>query len=179
MATLQLTHWQRSYAPQIARLANDPGIAANLRDAFPHPYTLADAQGFIAACMAAGPGQLLLAILVDGQPAGSISLCQGQDIYRQSAELGYWLGRPYWGRGIMTQAVSQICSLGFSQLPIRRIFAEPFARNLASRRAAAGASVFQCQMTVLWAASLSYTPRASRVAEPPKPTVLPSMAPSR
>ena len=134
MATLQLTHWQRSYAPQIARLANDPGIAANLRDAFPHPYTLADAQGFIAACMVAGPGQLLLAILVDGPPAGSISLCQDQDIYRQSAELGYWLGRPYWGRGIMTQAVSQICSLGFSQLPIRRIFAEPFARNLASRR---------------------------------------------
>ena len=134
MDTIQLLPWHMDYALAISALANDPEVAANLRDVFPHPYALSDAQDFISACQQAGPDSLFLAILVEGQPAGGISLCRGQDVYRESAELGYWLGRPYWGKGIMTEAVGRICALGFARLPIRRIFAEPFARNLGSRR---------------------------------------------
>jgi len=58
----------------------------------------------------------------------------GSDVYRRSAELGYWLGEPFWGRGIMTAAVETMCREGFAAWDIVRIHAEAFARNAASRR---------------------------------------------
>ncbi|NCB31551.1 MAG: N-acetyltransferase [Clostridia bacterium] len=135
MAAFELLPWQPAFAADIAPLADDPGIAANLRDAFPSPYTLPDAQAFVANCIQGGNrGHLLRAIVVDGRAVGSIGLFAGQDIYRQSAELGYWLGRPFWGRGMMTEAVGRLCAEAFSRLPIVRIYAEPFAHNTASRR---------------------------------------------
>ena len=66
--------------------------------------------------------------------AGSIGLFLGSDVYRRSAELGYWLGEPFWGRGIMTAAVETMCREGFAAWDIVRIHAEAFARNAASRR---------------------------------------------
>ena len=72
--------------------------------------------------------------MVDGEAVGSISLTLGSDVYRRSAELGYWLGKPFWGRGIMTAAVTAMCRDGFGTWDIVRIHAEPFARNAASRR---------------------------------------------
>ena len=74
------------------------------------------------------------AIVVDGEAVGSISLTLGSDVYRRSAELGYWLGEPFWGRGIMTAVVTAMCREGFGTWDIVRIHAEPFARNAASRR---------------------------------------------
>lgn len=71
---------------------------------------------------------------VDGEAAGSIGLFLGSDVYRRSAELGYWLGEPFWGRGIMTAAVETMCREGFAAWDIVRIHAEAFARNAASRR---------------------------------------------
>ena len=65
---------------------------------------------------------------------GSISLTLGSDVYRRSAELGYWLAEPFWGRGLMTAAVAEMCREGFGTWDIVRIYAEPYARNLASRR---------------------------------------------
>lgn len=134
MPDFALLPWRAEFAPDIAPLADDPGVAANLRDAFPHPYTLADAEAFVADCLSPLATRLMRAIVIDGRAVGSIALFQGQDIYRQCAELGYWLGRPYWGRGVMTRAVGEICALGFQALPICRIYAEPFAHNAPSRR---------------------------------------------
>lgn len=131
----ELREWRPEDAPSITRYADDPQVAANLRDIFPAPYHLPDAREFIQSCMAADEGQAIFrAISVNGQAVGSIALTRGTDVYRLSAELGYWLGREFWGRGIMPAAVEEMCRLGFHRWDIVRIFAEPYAHNAASRR---------------------------------------------
>ena len=133
--TVSLRPWRAEDIPALARYADDPRIAANLRDAFPSPYTRADAQWFVEDCMARDENDVLFrAIMADGQMAGSISVVRGADVYRQSGELGYWLAVPFWGQGIMTAAVEQICREAFDSLGLVRIFAEVFACNTASRR---------------------------------------------
>ena len=135
MSQFQLRLWRESDAAAISRYANDWEVARWLRDVFPHPYTQADAAGFIQMCLTADPAaDLLLAIDTAGAAVGSVSLSRGQDVYRRSAELGYWLGRSFWGQGIMSAAVGEICRRGFAQWDILRIYAGPFANNAASRR---------------------------------------------
>ena len=130
-----LREWRREDAADVARYADNEKIARNLRDVFPHPYALADAQGFLDICIAGDPEtSLFRAIEIDGRAAGSIALCRGSDVSQKPAELGYWLAEDYWGRGIMTQAVRQLCREGFSRWDIQRIYAEPFAHNAGSRR---------------------------------------------
>lgn len=125
-----LRPWRPEDAPSIARHADDPQVAANLRDVFPCPYQLSDAEEFIRLCRAAEPEQAIFrAIVVDGQAVGSVALTRGTDVCRRSAELGYWLGRALWGRGIMTKAVEEMCRTGFEAWDIVRIYAEPFAHN--------------------------------------------------
>lgn len=132
---IRLRPWKREDAPALQQCADEYEIARNLRDVFPHPYTLADAETYINLCLAGDcTRQLCCAIEVDGRLAGSIGLFCGTDVYRKSAELGYWLGKAFWGRGVMTEAVRQICREGFSRFDIARIYAEPFARNTGSRR---------------------------------------------
>ena len=105
-----LRPWRPEDAPSIARHADDPQVAANLRDVFPCPYQLSDAEEFIRLCRAAEPEQAIFrAIVVDGQAVGSVALTRGTDVCRRSAELRYWLGRAFWGRGIMTKAVEEMC----------------------------------------------------------------------
>ena len=130
-----LRPWHEADAAACAALADDEGVAANLRDVFPHPYTEQDARDFIALCLAADPDEMLsCAVEVDGVFAGSVTLTRGTDVARKSAELGYWFGRPFWGKGIATEAVRQMCATGFAEWDIVRIFAEPFSRNRASCR---------------------------------------------
>ena len=132
---VMLRPWRPEDAPSIARHADDPQVAANLRDVFPCPYQLSDAEEFIRLCRAAEPEQAIFrAIVVDGQAVGSVALTRGTDVCRRSAELGYWLGRALWGRGIMTKAVEEMCRTGFEAWDIVRIYAEPFAHNAGSRR---------------------------------------------
>ena len=130
-----LRPWQREDAADVARYADNGKIARNLRDVFPHPYTLADAREFIESCIAADEENALFrAIEADGRAVGSAALCLGSDVYQKTAELGYWLAEDFWGKGIMTEAVKQLCREGFSRWNIQRIYAEPFAHNAGSRR---------------------------------------------
>ena len=128
----------RSFVPEdatsLAILANDITVWRNLRDAFPHPYTLEHAVGFIEHARNQPPG-CHLAIVVDGRAAGSIGLKLGADVERISAELGYWLGAPYRGRGVMTEAIRAFTDAAFETFDLSRIFALPFAHNVASCRA--------------------------------------------
>jgi ribosomal-protein-alanine N-acetyltransferase len=124
-------------APALAEHANDREVSMNLRDAFPHPYALADAESYIASVMAR-PVQTSFGIVVDGVVGGNISLHPGTDIERISAELGYWLGRPFWGRGVISDAVQAVTRYGFEVLKLHRVFAVPFART--QRRSQAGVS---------------------------------------
>ena len=131
-----LRQWRREDAADVLRYANNDKIARNLRDAFPFPYILTDAENFVNSCVEADESrQLFRAIEVDGRAVGSISLCLGSDVYRRTAELGYWLAEEYWGRGIMTEAVKRVCGEGAQRWEdMVRIYAEPFAHNTASRR---------------------------------------------
>lgn len=129
-----LRPWRLSDAAELVPYADDPLVARNLRDAFPNPYTLADAEDFVSACVEQeGQGQLCRCIEVDGRAAGSMGLFLGTDVYRKSAELGYWLGRPFWRQGIVSAAVEEMCALGFETWDIVRIYAEPYAQNAGSR----------------------------------------------
>ena len=132
---IALVPWEEKFIPDVAKYANNSRIAANLRDVFPWPYTDADAERFVRDCMEKeGAGDLFRAILAGGECVGSISVAQGGDVYRRSGELGYWLAEPFWGKGIMTWAVREICREAFEKLDIVRIYAEPYAYNTGSRR---------------------------------------------
>lgn len=120
-------------AENIAHHANDRGVWQNLRDRFPHPYTVADAEAYIAHVMSR-PVQTSFGIVVDGQAIGSISLMLGEDIARRSAEVGYWIGRAFWGRGIMVDALEAATNYAFEQLKLARVFAVPFATTSRSAR---------------------------------------------
>ena len=136
MKEIKLRQWEKEDSKALAKAAVNPHIAENLRNVFPSPYTLADAQWFIDDCIARAQeaGQLFRAILADGAVVGSISICRGTDVYEKSAELGYWLAESYWRQGVMTQAVRLICKEALETMDIVRIFAEPFAHNAGSRR---------------------------------------------
>ncbi len=130
-----LRPWRMEDAALIVPYANNPRIAQNLRNAFPHPYTLADAENYVSACVDSDETlKLCRAIEVGGEPVGSIGIFLGQDVYEKTAEIGYWLAEPWWGRGIMTNAVRELCELAFQQYDILRIHAEVFSVNAASCR---------------------------------------------
>ena len=131
-----LRAWRREDAADVLRYANNDKIARNLRDVFPFPYILTDAQEFVNSCVEGDEEkQLCRAIEVDGHAVGSIGLFLGSDVYRMTAELGYWLAEEYWDRGIMTEAVKRICREGAERWDdLVRIYAEPFDYNTASRR---------------------------------------------
>lgn len=120
-------------ADALAALANDADIAMYLRDVFPHPYTQQDAVNYInfinQTKYAAG-----WAVFENDRLAGVISLSLQEDIYRHSAEIGYWLGTDFHGRGVMTEAVSIVCNVAFSEMNLIRIFAGVFANNPASKK---------------------------------------------
>jgi RimJ/RimL family protein N-acetyltransferase len=122
----------------MARHANDVDIWLNVRDVFPHPYSLADAKGWIARIAGQNPVTVFV-IEVDGEAAGTIGLHRRHDVQRLSAEVGYWLGRAFWGRGIVTDALRAVSRYGFETLGLVRIDALSFAHNAASRRVLAKA----------------------------------------
>src|SRR5688500_2664235 len=104
-AKCMLRRLTRCDAPSLAYDGDDREIWLNLRDRFPHPYTEDAANMFIAFASRQEP-ELIFGIEVDEAIVGVISLIPGHDIERVSCELGYWLGRAYWGRGIAVDAVS-------------------------------------------------------------------------
>jgi RimJ/RimL family protein N-acetyltransferase len=121
-------------AESLPQHGNDRQIWLNLRDRFPHPYTRADAEQYIARVASQDP-VTSFAIVVDGAAVGGITLTPGHDIERVSAESGYWIGRAYWGRGIATGAIRGVTGHAFRTLGLERVFAVPFVRNAASVRA--------------------------------------------
>ena len=125
--------WKKEDAPVIAKYANNRGIWLNLRDGFPHPYSIDDANKFIANALAKEP-ETYFAIASHKEAIGSIGLTIGQDVHRYTAELAYWLAEPYWGQGIMTEAVQILAEYAFTAYDLNRIYAEPYTTNLASSR---------------------------------------------
>ncbi len=130
-----LRPWRPEDAASVAILADNPKIAANLRDAFPSPYEREHARAFIDNCLNCDSDtHLHYAVDRDGRAVGSVGIRKKDDVYRKSAEIGYWLGEPYWGGGLMSRAVHLASRIAFSTMDIVRIFAEPFAHNAPSCR---------------------------------------------
>ena len=102
-------------AAELAKLANDKSIFDNVRDYFPHPYVINDAIGFITGKLDVHP-TTTFGIVYQGKLAGMIDLKLQSDVYRKSAEVGYWIGAPYRGLGIATTAVSLITAYGINIL---------------------------------------------------------------
>jgi RimJ/RimL family protein N-acetyltransferase len=128
-----LRPWRPADADALVKYANNPNIARNLRDRFPHPYTLRDAKAFIHSCAAAQP-PVSFAIVVHDEAVGGIGISPGSDVERFSAEIGYWLGEPFWGRGITVEAVQLMSAYAFTTCGLLRLFALPFAENRQSTR---------------------------------------------
>jgi [ribosomal protein S5]-alanine N-acetyltransferase len=131
---IQIREWRHADAADLAKLADDRAVWLGLRDVFPHPYGIGDALAFIAFAERMDP-RTLLAIEADGELAGGIGYTRRTDVERIGAEVGYWLGRGFWGRGIATAALKLLTAHAFATDPeLRRLWAVPFARNAASAR---------------------------------------------
>ena len=130
-----ISEWKIEYAKDLACVLNNKNVLDNLRDGLPFPYTENDAEQFIVSMLNADKNKVFAyAIICSGKCIGSIGVFRKDNIHNKTAELGYYISEEYWGRGIMTKAVNQVCGYVFENSDIIRIFAEPFAYNLASQR---------------------------------------------
>jgi RimJ/RimL family protein N-acetyltransferase len=125
--------WRKDDAPSLVRHANNLNVAKQLRDRFPHPYTHEAAKDFLKFAVGA-EGRTNFAIEVAGEAAGGIGYVPGADVERYSAEVGYWLGETYWGRGIVSEALRLLTDYAFGELGFLRLFALPFEENIGSIR---------------------------------------------
>ena len=125
--------WKMDDVPSLVKYADNRKIWQNLRDGFPHPYTVSDAENFITRVNSSDP-RTAFAIATDSEAIGSIGMLPGVDVHRFTAEMGYWIAEPFWGKGIMTEAVRLFIEWAFSDFDLHRISAMPYASNIASHR---------------------------------------------
>ncbi|MGH8129350.1 MAG: GNAT family N-acetyltransferase [Steroidobacteraceae bacterium] len=126
-------NWRDGDRDALLRFANNRRIWRNLKDRFPHPYTAAEADAWLALNRT-HPERTGWAIEVDGLAVGGIGLVPGEDVHVKCAHIGYWLGEPYWGRGIATDAVRAVSDYGLTRLGFLRLEAPVFEWNPASMR---------------------------------------------
>ena len=131
----KIRKWKLSDAEDLAAALSNTKIQNNLRDGLPYPYTEKDGTEYITDMLSADEDQTFAcAVTADSKVGGSIGVFRQENIHRQTGELGYYIAEEYWGKGIMTEAVKQICAYVFDKSDMIRIFAEPFAYNAASCR---------------------------------------------
>jgi RimJ/RimL family protein N-acetyltransferase len=126
--------WRSRDLEALVRHAGNRKVWQNLKDRFPHPYTADDAERWIAMNQAVlGPAKNF-AIELDGEAVGGVGLDPRGDVYRLTAEIGYWVAEPFWGRGIATEAARFISEYAFATFSLARLQAHVFDRNAASAR---------------------------------------------
>lgn len=133
---LSIRKWKINDKSALAANLNNPKVLNNLRDGLPYPYTEQDAEDFILAMLSSDKNNTFaFAITLDEKVIGSIGVFRQDNIHFRTAEIGYYLGEPYWGNGYITSAIKQVCKYVFEHTDIIRIYAEPFSHNIASCRA--------------------------------------------
>lgn len=125
--------WERRDRDAIVRHANNRNVSINLRDRFPFPYTINDARAWLEIVVGIKP-ETSFAIAIAGEAVGGIGFTLQPDVGHRSAEIGYWLGEDFWGRGITTQALKAVTNYAFENFDVCRIFANVFEWNGASAR---------------------------------------------
>ena len=131
--TCFVRRWSAADQPSLVRFANNREVWRNLTHRFPHPYTAADADFWLSK-LADNPAATNWAIEVDGLAVGGIGMEPGEGVFARNARFGYWLGEPYWGRGIATAAVRGTVDFFFGQSAVQRLEAPVFEWNPASMR---------------------------------------------
>lgn len=135
MVRFELRPFRMDDLSALVKYANDPTIAANLTDAFPHPYTEEAGRAFLERVTLADP-LTHKTIEINGEACGAIGLHPQHDLWKRNMERGYWLAREHRGHGIMTEAIKHMAEFAFANYPeIDRVFARPFGSNVASQRA--------------------------------------------
>jgi len=127
-----LRPWCAADLDSLVANANDAEVSRGLRDRFAYPYTIDDARAWLAR--APDAADRAWAIEIDGAAAGGIGVHLGADVHRHSAELGYWLGRRHWGRGLMTAIVRAFAGPAMDAFALYRLHATVYANNPASMR---------------------------------------------
>jgi len=133
LSTCTLRGFKHGDETSLQENANNIAVSQNLRDSFPNPFSTNDAFNWISMNRNSQI-PLNLAITVNDRVVGGIGIVQQTDIYRLNAELGYWLGEPFWNRGIMSEAVKAMVDYAFAHFKIIRIYAGVFEHNYASMR---------------------------------------------
>jgi RimJ/RimL family protein N-acetyltransferase len=133
LGSCTLRSWRSGDEDSLVRHADDRDIWINLRDSFPHPYTRDYAQAWLRLVAEWTP-ETNFAVTVGGEAVGGIGITLQDDVSRRSAEIGYWLGRAYWGRGIATAAVRALTDWAFAHFDLCRLYAGVFEWNPASAR---------------------------------------------
>jgi RimJ/RimL family protein N-acetyltransferase len=129
---VNLRPWRMTDVETLVRYANNRKIWLNLRDRFPHPYTRADASEWVTHCAGETGPQTQFAIDMTGEAIGGIGFERFGDVHRMSAEIGYWLGEPFWRKGIATFTLITASDYGFAKLGLERLQATVFEWNAAS-----------------------------------------------
>lgn len=133
MEMIRLQNIAKASSEDIQRLANNHAIAINLRDAFPYPYTIEDTATFLELAANGVLGRVYG--VYDGDIfVGCCSLIPQQDVYRLNAEIGYWIGEPYWDKGYATEVVKLLLNVAFEELNLSRVYAHIFEFNKGSMR---------------------------------------------
>lgn len=130
---ISVRKWKPGDEGELAIQANNIKIYNNLRDLFPYPYTYEEAVKWIKYNSGIDPAENM-AIIVDGRVAGGVGTKRMEDVYRKTMEIGYFLGEPYWGKGIMTHVVRQFVDYMFKTFDINRIIAPVFDFNIGSQK---------------------------------------------
>lgn len=125
--------WRLEDVPSLVRHANNRRVWRNLKDRFPYPYTISDADAWIRHATQTKP-ETHFAIAVGGEAIGGTGLDLQTDVFRRSAEIGIWLGESYWGRGLGTEAIRAMTDLAFAHFDVCRVFAGVLEWNAASVR---------------------------------------------
>lgn len=128
-----LRPWTIDDLDSLVKYGNNKNIAKFMMDKFPHPYTPEKGKQFIEYAVSHKPLHLF-AIEINGEACGGIGIHPQDDIHCKNAELGYWLAEPFWGKGIISNAIVQMVDYGFMNFDITRIFARPFGTNAASQK---------------------------------------------
>ena len=129
-----LRPWRAADKNTLVRYANNHAVWINLKDRFPFPYSPEDADAWLARCATEALNPTHFAIEVQDSPVGGIGLEFLQDVYRLTAEIGYWVAEPFWGKGIATSALKQLTAHAFATFPLERLQASVFEWNPASAR---------------------------------------------
>ncbi len=130
---LRIRSYRSGDGPALVRYADNRAVSRHLRDRFPYPYTPEVAAGWLRHVAAQEP-ETAFAIATREELIGGIGLELGEDVHHRSAEIGFWLGEPFWGRGIVTAAVVAFTPWAFERFDLLRIWAGVFESNPASAR---------------------------------------------